>query len=340
MLFILLALQVASATPVADPFAFFQPSVTITADDRGTLDRGQPIAHVLPSKDLEVAVLAAVPINIDGDRLVSWMRRIEELKKSSYVLAIGRFSDPPRIEDLAALSLDDKDLSDIRACRPGHCGLNLSAGEMVELQRAAAEALDGQAGLQQAFRRILLTRVQTYLTTGQIGAYEDEKNLMSPATRFAPLLDHSAFLTGRLPQLAEHLRGFPLTVAPGAESFVYWSKERLASKAVVSITHVTIVRGHDPDLPDALVAGKQVYSAHYVNASLGVTALMRGEPEGSNYLVYVNRSEVDMLGGTFGGVIRWFMQRRLKAEAATVLQNLRRRLEGGEPPPAVVTSAR
>jgi hypothetical protein len=102
---------------------------------------------------------------------------------------------------------------------------------------------------------------------------------------------------------------------------------------------VSIVRGYDPDLPDVLVAGKEIFSTHYVNASLGVTALMRGDLGGSNYLVYVNRSEVDMLHGMFGGLIRWFMQRRLKAEAANVLQGLRRRLESGEPPPIDVRGA-
>jgi hypothetical protein len=63
---------------------------------------------------------------------------------------------------------------------------------------------------------------------------------------------------------------------------------------------------------------------------------MRGEPGGPNYLVYVNRSQVDVLHGMFAGIIRWFMQRRLKAEAANVLQGLRRRLESGEPPPVIV----
>jgi hypothetical protein len=88
-----------------------------------------------------------------------------------------------------------------------------------------------------------------------------------------------------------------------------------------------------------LVAGKQIFCTHYVNASLGLTALMLGERGGPNYLVYVNRSEVDVLHGMFGGIIRWFMQRRLKAEGANVLQGLRRRLESGEPPLAIVRGA-
>ena len=70
----------------------------------------------------------------------------------------------------------------------------------------------------------------------------------------------------------------------------------------------------------------------YVNASLGITAILRGESGACNYR-YLNRSEVDVLGGMFGGLVRWLVQRRLKAEAANVLQGLRRRLESGEPPP-------
>ena len=99
MFLALLALQVLAAAPNTDPFAFFQPSVTLSMDDRRQLDRGEPIARVLPGQDHEIAVFAAVRVDIDGNRLVAWMRRIEVLKKSAYVLAISRFSDPPTIED-------------------------------------------------------------------------------------------------------------------------------------------------------------------------------------------------------------------------------------------------
>ena len=56
MLATFLALQLLTAAPVvADPFAFFRPSVTISPDDLRQLDRGQPVARVLPGKGLEVA---------------------------------------------------------------------------------------------------------------------------------------------------------------------------------------------------------------------------------------------------------------------------------------------
>jgi hypothetical protein len=330
MLTSLLVLQLVTSSSSGDPFAFFQPSANITADERRQLDRGEPLARILPAKDMEVAVLAAVPVNIDGDRLVAWMRRIEELKKSSYVLAIRRFSDPPRIEDLASLTLDDEDLSQLKDCRPRHCGLKLSAAEIEGFQRAAAIAgPHWKSVLQDRFRQTVLDRANAYLSTGAIGPYDDHGDEVWPGREFDRLVDQSAFLA-RLPALADSLRGGQ--PSPDVESFLYWSRERLASRAIVSVTQVQIIRGRDATLPDVLVAGKEIFSTHYINASLGITTLMRGAPGGPNYLVYVNRSEVDVLHGMFAGIVRWVLQRRLKSEAAGVLEGLRRRLEGGPPP--------
>jgi hypothetical protein len=326
-----------------DPFAFFRPSIVISADDRGQLDRGEPLVRVLPGQDLEVAVVAAVPVDVDGDRLVRWMRNIAELKKSPYVAAIGRFSDPPRLDDLAGLSLDDQDLSSIRQCRPGDCDLKLTGAEIGEMQRViAAAGSEWKAALQDAVRRLVLRRVQIYLEGGHaaMSPYEDRDRPVSLDSRFGLLIRHSSFLSGHLPEFAEYLGRYPQAPMPGVESFVYWSKERLSSKAIVSATHVNILRRTGEGLPDALVAGKEIFATHYVNASLGVTAIVGGEQGSNRYLVYVNRSEVDVLGGFFGGVVRWFMERRLKGEASDVLRGLRLRLEGGEPPMLMMDDAR
>ncbi len=336
MFLALLALQVLTTAPSHEPFAFFEPSVTITADDRRQLDRGEPIARIVPSQHREIAIFTAVSVDVDGDRLVAWMRRIEELKRSSYVLAIGRFSDPPRIEDVAGVALDDEELSEILTCRPGRCGIKLSASEISQLQRADVEAgVDWKPVLQHAFRGVLLQRVTAYLARGlsALPPYLDDADQVRPATRFSLLLEHSTFLARHVPRFAEHLSRYPGTSTPEVESFVYWSKERLARKAIISATHVNILRSLEADVPDAIVAGKQIFATNYVSGSLGLTAIVRGEPGGHNYLAYLNRSEVDVLGGVFGGLVRWFVQRRLQAEAASVLLGLKRRLESGEPPP-------
>jgi hypothetical protein len=317
----LLMADIPPSVRAVDPFQFFRPSVGITEEDRRQLDDNEPIARMIPSVDGEIAVFAAVRINVDGDRLVTWIRRIEELKRSSYVPSIGRISDPPHIEDFADLQLDEEDVNAVRECRPQRCDIALSTAEIGQMQRVVAGAgMEWRAAVQREFRRIALQRVQAYITEGQL-----------TLQRFPSILAHSLFLTLGVPAFAKYLDAYPHAPIENVESFLYWSKERLAGRAIVSVTHVSIVRG-EHDVPETLVAGKQIFATHYLTASLGVTAIVRDASTGVRYLAYLNRSEVDVLDRWYGGMVRWFAERRVRSEAADVLRGLRTRLESGDPP--------
>jgi hypothetical protein len=93
-----------------------------------------------------------------------------------------------------------------------------------------------------------------------------------------------ARLTLGLPQFADALARYPGVPAADVESFVYWSKEGLSAKPIISATHVSIVRHDDGVRPDVLVVGKGIFATHYMTASLGLTALVRGT-DGGRYLV-------------------------------------------------------
>ena len=328
-----LVIQALLTAAVLDPFAFFQPSVVLTGSERQRLDRGEAVARILPGGDREIAVFAAVRVHVDGDRLVAWVRRIEDLKRSSLVTAIGRFSEPPQLEDLKNLALDDEDLLEIQGCRPAHCGLHLSASEIGALQRAAETAgKDWKPAVQDAFRRLMLNRLDAYRVGGQaaLPLYENRADPVWPGKELTAAIDHSTFLERQVPEFVDHLRRFPNEPLKSVETFFYWSKERLAGRTIVDISHVSVLRSDDRARPDALVAGEEIFATRYVTASLGVTAIVRGES--ANYLVYVNRSEADVFGGIFGGLVRWIVERRVKAEAGEVLGGLRERLESGDPP--------
>ncbi len=47
--------------------------------------------------------------------------------------------------------------------------------------------------------------------------------------------------------------------------------------------------------PERFVAWLQIFATHYLDACLGVTALVRDPETARSYLVYVNRSDVDLL---------------------------------------------
>ena len=332
-----LAAAAPSAAPATslDPFAFFRPSIAVSSDDRRELDRDKPIARVVRGTDREVGVFAAVQVHIDGDRLVAWTRDIEELKKSPYVLAIGRFSDIPRMEDLDRLTLDDEDLSAIRRCRRSNCGLKLAGSEMDRLRRALAGAGDDwRPALQDEFRQILLERVQSYLADGHaaVQGYEDKDGPLSLESRFSLLVNRSSFLTGSAPRFAD------TSIGIHARRSRTWNRSSTGRRNASTAARRSSARptsascvGPTAAFPTRWSREKGSLRPHYVNASLGLTAIMRGRPGSPNYLAYFNRSEVDVVGGVFGGLVRAFMERRLKNEASTVLLGVRQRLESGEP---------
>ena len=322
------------ASSIGNPFEFFEPQVTLTSDERTRIERGEAIVKALPAMPQEVAIFSAARADFSGERLIAWVRRIDLLKKSAYVPAVARFSDPPRIEDLAGLELDQADLEELRSCRPGSCGLKLSEPEIGELGEVASARRPGwQDAVQQSFRRVVLARAQAYRQGGLSAAqpYRDRGEPVALAAEFEQILSHSPFLGQRMPKLVQFLGRYPLEESRDFESFLYWSKEVLGGRPIISITHVVIARHDNAPLPEAVVASRQVFATHYVTGSLAITTVVGGRDGMPRYLAYLNRSRVDLLDGFFGGLVRRVAERRLRNEAGQVVDGLRKRLAEGDP---------
>ena len=318
-----------------DPFQFLVPSVVVSVRDRADLGRDQVVARVLSGKGGQLAIFVATRLNAQPEALVAWTRAIAGLKRSKFVLAIGRFSNPPRPSDLEELTLDQPDLDAIRQCRPRDCGLKLSAGEITSLTAVLATAGDDwRDPVQREFRRLLVERVAQY-RAGGLGALlspADRKKSRRPDDALSAIVEQSKFLA-KLPYVVAWLKEYPHADS-AVESFFYWSKEHYGEgKPVISITHVGIVRpASDHRLPAILVAGKQIFATHYLEGGLGLTMVLRDATNGALYLVYVNRSQVDLLSGFFGGFVRGVLEARIERQAPLIVRGLRARLESGNPP--------
>jgi hypothetical protein len=318
--------------PHPDPFLFLRPCVAIPADDLRRLEAGDTVVRSLPAEAREVATFAARRVAIDADRLVAWIREIAALKRSPMVEAIGRFSDPPDLADLDALSLGPADLADLRACRPGDCGLKLTSAEIASLRREIDAGGDWHARVQRAFRQLTLDRVQRYLKGGHasLGRYDDGHAPESLADAFSLILKRSPCLETASPALAAYLAASPAAALPALERFLYWSQERLAGRPVISASDVVIARDGPDGARTVFVAGKQLFATHYLNGSLNLTMLVGGEGS-ARYLLILNRARVDVVQGFFGGLTRVFVQRRLRSELSGVIEGLAKRLESGPP---------
>lgn len=310
----------------------FPLALSLNAGDYSRLNAGEALVELLPAEAKEVAVRAATRIDADPIRLIEWTRQIEELHKSRYVAAIKRFSSPPQLADLETLSLDEEDLTDLRRCRPRKCGMKLDDGEIVRIRGTIASAgPDWKSAVQDTFRRIVLARAEQYWTRGHTpsAAYHDGRKPVLLDSEFAAIASGVALTNPRLFPLTNYLSLYPKGDGTDVESFLYWSKELLGAKPIVTITHVAMIESRDPGFREALVAKKQVYASHYLLGSLSFMAI-GASPDGAHrYLVYLNRSRSDVFDGLFGGFIRRTIARRLRAEAPYVLDEFRSRLETG-----------
>jgi hypothetical protein len=318
-----------------DPFEFLAPRIVVSETDRARLDRDQVVARVLPGEDGQLAVFVATRLNAPPDALVAWTRAIAELKRSKFVLVVGRFSDRPSLSDLDQLTLDQRDLDAIRRCRPGDCGLKLSAAEIESLAAVVTAAGDQwRDAVQQEFRGLLVKRVRDYRAGGlaTLSPPADRKKSRKLDDALSAIVEQSPYLQ-KLPNVVAWLQEYPQADSV-VESFFYWSKEHYGEgKPVISITHVGIVRpASDDRLPAILVAGKQIFATHYVEGGLGLTMVLRDASNGASYLAYVNRSQVDMLRGFFGAFVRGVLEDRLARRAPLIVGGLRARLESGNPP--------
>ena len=330
------ALAVASARPAAtsgaagdDPFAWLQPAITVDASMRSGIDRGGIAARMLPAPDGQVTVLLIGRLEADPDRLAQWAESIADLKRSAYVTEIRRFSDPPTLADLNAFTLDDNDLDSVGDCTPGNCAIKIGSADIDSLTRAAATD-SGSERVQQQFREIVMSRLAAFDAEGFAGLppYADRHKPIDPAAIATALLDESPYL-----------QSGPLAdPAARTSQFYYWSREQYGTgKPTLTVTHVDIVRPSTPSAIRVAVIGKEIYASHYRNGSLGLTAAVE-DSGGARYLVYVNRTQLDVLGGFFRSFKRAAVEGRLGDESVKVFEAVRRRLESGPPPNPVSSS--
>ncbi len=331
-----LPLSLAVVALAAGPASDLQPELRalLTRDlkfspsDLADLEKGQVVTRGLGATATgEIAAVGAVRVHSRRDAFVTRYRDITHFKRGADVLQIGRFSDPPKMEDLAPLTINKQDL-DVRACRVGRCDIRLPAEAIVRFQRDIDwKAPDAEARAAALFKQVLFNNVRAFISggPGRIVEYDDEKRPVRPADDFIGLLKNSPYLSEVVPGLPEHLKTFPSSPLRGAEDFLYWSKEKFGFTPFITVTQVTITPA---TLTRTVIASRDVYSSRYFDASLTLTIASDAvSGPGAFYLVYVNRSRANALKGSLAGLRRSMVERRAKSSLDENLRSIKLRLE-------------
>jgi hypothetical protein len=324
----------AGASTRAEPeglAAYLSSSFGFGTSDVARAARGQVVARTLPApEDREVVTAGVVRVRATPEFYVQRIEDIVNFKKSDAVLQIGQFSTPPRLDDVEALTLDASDIESLRECRVGRCGLQLTGDAIGRFKAIDWRARNAAAEANRVMREVLVDHVREYLAAGSADMhYADKGSPFSVHQVFATLVETGDGGWHLFPTLRRHLTRFPHERSARADDLVYWSKEQVGRKTVVSVTHLATERLGSESPADYAVASRQIYGSHYFDASLGLTVLVSDAagPAPGTYVVYVNRSRIDMFGGLFGGVVKRVVTSRARSTVATELERMRASLE-------------
>ena len=311
----------------ADVQAVLAKQLRFSADDLADVRRGRVVKRGLPSRAPgEVAVVGAVRVRAPKAAFFARVRDIVRFKSGPNVLQIGRFSTPPTLDDIAALTVDTDDF-DVRSCRVGDCGIRLTADVIRRFQREIdTKARDAQARGAEMFKELLLDEVKAYVSrAGRMTQYDDESKPVRPLDQFDGILANMPEIGALMPGLPDHLRHFPSSRLPDAEDFLYWSKEKFGMEPFITVTHVTIVCR---SAATCLMTTRDVYSSRYLDASIAFAiATDAGDVPDAFDLIYENRSRANALTGRFGGLRRSMAERRARGGLEESLKTIKRQME-------------
>ena len=113
--------------------------IGLTSAEVATAIAGKPAVRVLPSSmDTEVAVAGAIRISGDVERLVLWLRDVEQFRRSLGTEAVGAIDMPPRPDNFAAIADGDVDVQLLK----GHATKYLKGGDRALDSATAASFQD------------------------------------------------------------------------------------------------------------------------------------------------------------------------------------------------------
>lgn len=301
MLTVLLLLQATVPQRSASLTRFLEQSIGLDAAQLAAVERGEPVAKVLEARDRrDVALFGIITAPLTREAWASQLRDFPASLRTPNRTQLGIFGNPATASDVAAVTINARDVAEMKDCKPGNCVVKLPATDMQRIREQMNwKAPDLQAQLSAYARRRLVEYVTDYRTRGDsaLPVYDDRGNLnVRSSEAFAAQLAESPYVYQNVPSLQHYLSTYPQGSLPGgAAEILYWSEDALPRlRPILSVTHLVLYT--PPELPGlTLLTAKQIYANHYFETALDLTAAIDRNP--GIYLLVLRRFRFDNLPG-------------------------------------------
>jgi hypothetical protein len=321
-------------TPAAEPAPrpFLRKVIQLDDGQLQAIEKGEVVTKQLPSTEKpEIAAFGVVKVKGRIDTLRERMRDFQSFRKVPQVPEIGRFSKPPRPEDLAGLTFPEADIDAIKECKPGKCDVKIGTATLARLQKEIDwKAPDARARAAAIVKEVMVSYVKTYEEGGTdaMGVTVDKSKPKALSAEFRTLLKNSPYLVEYVPTFNQYLESYPKGSLADTDDALFWTKDTFGLKPVVSMYHATV---HQEAGRGLLAAIKTLYASHYFNAALEIMAAVPAPDAATSpgfYLLDLYRTRIDPPTGMLSGVLMGKVKGGIEEGVSMNLKTAKARVEG------------
>lgn len=303
-----------------------------SAADLSSIARGRAVVKTLEAANRrEVTTAGAIRIKAEAAAFVSRFRTLEGFRTSQFVHQVARFSEPPTLEDLGPLTIDEDDVKAWPKCRPGDCGVRLT-GEGIARMQPGGTGSEADTERVARYKMLLFEHVMAHRAGGaaRLPVYADQAEPLPLGEEIGSILEQTPTPLARAPALLDYLHAYPAGALARTESFYYWSKEAFGFKPVVGLYHVAL---HTTFTDETFIVTTQIYASHYMDGQVAINVLLpdRSDASPAFYWLYHNRARIGRMDSFLGSLSRSIVQRRARNGLSRSLTQTRERMEAGTP---------
>lgn len=313
---------------------FLRTRMQLSANQINDIRRGKAVAKILSSSERsDIFVFGAVYIHAQPSAYLEFMSDIPRLKKMPGYLGAGKFSEPPQLSDLEGFSFDEKDIKDLRECKPGKCELQLPEASMQAVRNSIDwSSPDVAKAINQRAKRGIIQVLDAYTKQGDsaLGTYEDKPDPLPVGQQFAALLGKIEFFPEYLPELNRYLLDYPNSKPQGTREFFYWEKVNFGLKPTIRLNHAVLYHSRGAEREIYVLAIKQLYASHYFQTAVDLSFCVPNEDvpgDAGFYLITIKASRQAGLTGLKGGIIRRAAVSKTRSSLERALNSIANTLE-------------
>lgn len=299
LLVALAAVPIGAQGPQGTLATYLERRIGLDAGQLAAVENGQAVVKLLDaSSQRDFAVFGIIKVDVPREFFIARVQDFSSSLRAPTRHGFGIFHTPARADDVVEVTITQQDVSELKECRPGAYKSKLPGADMQRLRTEVNWSADDPSLQVNAYvRQRLVEYVTAYRAHGDsaLVTYDDAGGVRA-SDAFATLLMQSPYLYQDLPSLRNYFAAFPRGRIDGAREVLFWADDRAPRlRPTLSLMHLVVFA--PPELSTTtVVAAKQIYVNHYLEAAFDVTAVVdrrNARRQAGVYLVVLHRFRLD-----------------------------------------------